>query len=75
MSNIKLESIISAALAEVDEELGKNSRFVFSGADTESDCTRPHLMLRTYSEKLLENIIRNFRNFCKSRALISNPLL
>lgn len=54
MNNIKLESIISAALAEIEEEHGKNSRFMFSEADTESDCTRPHLMLRTYSEKLLE---------------------
>lgn len=54
MNNIKLESIINAALTEIEEELGENSKFMFSGADTKSDCISPHIMLRAYSEKLLE---------------------
>ena len=54
MNSIKLESIINAALTEIEDELGENSKFMFRGSDTDSDCINPHLMLRTYSEKLLE---------------------
>ncbi len=49
------QKIIDCSLAETNNEFGDNPRFQFKGPSTEKECIAPHIMLRFYSERLLEN--------------------
>lgn len=49
------DKIIRDSLSSINDKFGDNPRFQFMGNDTHTECVFPHEMLRSYSEKLLEN--------------------